>query len=66
MFLIFRLMMDMKLNSEKSVNKFLGEGRLYSLRKYFKHSFLFLNETFNEILMLNPKGSAPKRGGRYQ
>ena len=25
-----------------------------------------LNYTLNEILMLNPKGSAPKRGGRYQ
>jgi hypothetical protein len=25
-----------------------------------------LNYTLTEILMLNPKGSAPKRGGRYQ
>jgi hypothetical protein len=34
--------------------------------KIFLAFILFLNETFNEILKLNPKGSAPKRGGRYQ
>ena len=34
--------------------------------KIFLAFILFLNEPFNEIVKLNPKGSAPKRGERYQ